>query len=85
MPDSPPELIRWETLTKKQFDRIDRDAVAKATIPDTDAVAPWMTASDTAWGRLHHLGPVLQLSSTPGHWERPVAPLGSHPASWPAR
>ena len=45
---------------------------ASATIPDAETLTPWMTASDTAWGRLHHLGPVLGLSETPGGWTRPV-------------
>ena len=30
-----------------------------------------------------HLKPVLELSETPPHWERPPAPLGTHPAQWP--
>jgi crotonobetainyl-CoA:carnitine CoA-transferase CaiB-like acyl-CoA transferase len=32
-----------------------------------------------------HLRPVLELSETPPYWERPPAPLGSHPAAWPPR
>jgi hypothetical protein len=32
-----------------------------------------------------HLKPVLGLSETPPRWERPPAPLGAHPAEWPAR
>jgi crotonobetainyl-CoA:carnitine CoA-transferase CaiB-like acyl-CoA transferase len=32
-----------------------------------------------------HLRPILELSETPPRWERPPAPLGSHPAAWPAR
>ena len=30
-----------------------------------------------------HLKPVLELSETPPRWERPPAPLGSHPPAWP--
>jgi crotonobetainyl-CoA:carnitine CoA-transferase CaiB-like acyl-CoA transferase len=36
-------------------------------------------------GRYTHLKPVLELSETPPFWARPPAPLGSHPAEWPAR
>jgi len=36
-------------------------------------------------GSFTHLKPVLELSETPPRWERPPAPLGSHPAAWPAR
>jgi len=34
-------------------------------------------------GKFSHLRPVLELSETPPRWERPPAPLGSHPARWP--
>jgi crotonobetainyl-CoA:carnitine CoA-transferase CaiB-like acyl-CoA transferase len=33
-------------------------------------------------GRIRHLRPVVELSETPGRWERPPVPLGYHPASW---
>ncbi len=34
-------------------------------------------------GKFSHLKPVLELSETPPRWERPPAPLASHPAEWP--
>lgn len=34
-------------------------------------------------GKFSHLRPVLELSETPPRWERPPAPLGSHPPAWP--
>jgi crotonobetainyl-CoA:carnitine CoA-transferase CaiB-like acyl-CoA transferase len=34
-------------------------------------------------GNCSHLKPVLELSETQPYWERPPAPLGSHPAAWP--
>jgi crotonobetainyl-CoA:carnitine CoA-transferase CaiB-like acyl-CoA transferase len=36
-------------------------------------------------GKFSHLRPVLGLSETPPRWERPPAPLGTHPAQWPGR
>jgi crotonobetainyl-CoA:carnitine CoA-transferase CaiB-like acyl-CoA transferase len=36
-------------------------------------------------GTIQHLRPVLQLSETPPYWERPPAPLGTHPPEWPKR
>jgi len=36
-------------------------------------------------GKFSHLRPVLNLSETPPYWERPPAPLGTHPAQWPGR
>jgi hypothetical protein len=34
-------------------------------------------------GKFSHLKPVLELSETPPFWERPPAPLGTHPPRWP--
>ncbi len=48
-----------------------------------DDIPQLMQISDTAWGRLGYMMPVAQLSATPGCWDRPVAPLGSHPPVWP--
>ena len=36
-------------------------------------------------GKYSHLKPVLELSETKPFWERPPAPLGSHPPAWPPR
>jgi crotonobetainyl-CoA:carnitine CoA-transferase CaiB-like acyl-CoA transferase len=45
----------------------------------------WSLTSETPGGRLHHLGPVVQLSETPPHWARPAVPLGFHQPVWPDR
>ena len=45
----------------------------------------WITASETPMGRLHHLGPVVNLSETPPRWDRPSVPLGYHDPVWPDR
>lgn len=42
----------------------------------------FVTASDTAWGRLEHLGPIIEMDRTPPSWDRPPAPLGTHRAEW---
>ena len=47
-------------------------------------LAPFLTASDTAYGRLHHLGPVARLPVTPGRWEVPTSPIGTHAPAWTA-
>lgn len=49
---------------------------------DPTLVAPYMTSSDSGFGKLHHLGPILKMSETPPGWEQPTVPLGSHPAAW---
>ena len=39
---------------------------------------------DSPWGRVTHLAPAAQLSETPGRWERPAVPRGTHAPVWPA-
>jgi crotonobetainyl-CoA:carnitine CoA-transferase CaiB-like acyl-CoA transferase len=41
-----------------------------------------MVDTNTEWGRLRHLGPVVDLDRTPMHWERPPSPLGTHRPEW---
>ena len=36
-------------------------------------------------GRITHLAPVVRMSETPAHWERPSVPRGYHPPAWPPR
>jgi crotonobetainyl-CoA:carnitine CoA-transferase CaiB-like acyl-CoA transferase len=45
-------------------------------------LGPYLTASDTPYGRLHHLGPVARLPLTPGRWEVPTSPIGTHAPAW---
>ncbi len=42
-----------------------------------------MTVSDTPFGRLHHIDPIVRMSATQPHWVRPSVPLGTHPPQWP--
>jgi crotonobetainyl-CoA:carnitine CoA-transferase CaiB-like acyl-CoA transferase len=41
-----------------------------------------MTASDTPYGRLTHLRPVVTMSATTPRWELPSVPLGTHAPVW---
>jgi len=45
-------------------------------------LGPYLTTSETPYGRLHHLGPVAALPVTPGRWEVPTSPIGTHPPAW---
>jgi crotonobetainyl-CoA:carnitine CoA-transferase CaiB-like acyl-CoA transferase len=45
----------------------------------------YRTVSQTPYGALKHLKPVLQLSETAPHWARPSPLLGKDRAEWPAR
>lgn len=47
-----------------------------------DDVSDYLQVSDSPYGRLEHLAPVVQMSETPPRWERPAVPLGSDAAEW---
>jgi len=66
----------------KCFPRLASEAYASVPAIEIEHAKNWMTESETAWGRLRHLGPVLELSETPGYWAQPVVPLGTDPARW---
>ena len=40
--------------------------------------------SDSGFGPMTHLRVPVQMSATPARWKRPVVPLGTHEAVWPA-
>ncbi len=45
-------------------------------------ISPYLTSSDTPYGRLHHLGPVARLELTPGRWDVPTSPIGTYAPAW---
>ena len=49
---------------------------------DPAIAAPYMVSSETGFGRLHHLGPIIRMSETEPRWEQVSVPLGHHPAAW---
>jgi crotonobetainyl-CoA:carnitine CoA-transferase CaiB-like acyl-CoA transferase len=49
-----------------------------------EQVRPFLTNSDTPFGKLSHLGPIVELSETPARWVLPTVPLGTHPPAWVA-
>jgi crotonobetainyl-CoA:carnitine CoA-transferase CaiB-like acyl-CoA transferase len=50
--------------------------------PYEDAVAPRLVRAASPFGEVVALAPVVELSSTPGHWARPPEPLGASPPAW---
>ncbi|HEU0075694.1 MAG TPA: CoA transferase [Dehalococcoidia bacterium] len=44
-----------------------------------------LVETETPFGVLQHLGPVVRMSETPPRWERPSVPLGFSAPEWPAR
>jgi crotonobetainyl-CoA:carnitine CoA-transferase CaiB-like acyl-CoA transferase len=63
--------------------RLDRSALAPSPNEALDDVDDLLIETDSPFGTLRHLGPVLLMSETPPRWERSSVPLGSSPAAWP--
>ena len=64
--------------------RADSHDVALARLPAREDLQSWMTESETAFGSIRHVAPLLRMSETQPYWARPTAPYGAHPPSWPA-
>ena len=50
--------------------------------PTSDSIRDLMMQTDTPWGRLSHLAPVLHLSETPPIWSSPPVPLEHDSPTW---
>lgn len=57
--------------------RFDRDAARGFDRPERFA-----TTSETAWGTLEHVAPIIEMGTTPARWDLPPSPLGTHPPVW---
>ena len=58
------------------------DATAgMAELPE-DELQKLFMESDSPFGRLRHLKPVVQLSETPCFYAKSAEPLGASPARW---
>ena len=60
----------------------DEATAAAAAVEEIDASAAMMV-SETPFGRLHHLDPIIRMSETPPDWARTTVPLGTHAPQWP--
>ena len=63
-----------------EFELFERDHALPTF--DPAIAAPYMVSSETGFGRLHHLGPIIRMSETEPRWEQVSVPLGHHPATW---
>ena len=70
--------------TGRWFDGLGRADGPDVNDPSVEDVKDLLEETDTPFGRLSHVAPAAQLSETPGRWERPAVPLGTHAAAWPA-
>ncbi|HZQ37512.1 MAG TPA: CoA transferase [Dehalococcoidia bacterium] len=56
-------------------------AAAPGDLPP-ERIAALSTTSETPFGRLRHLAPIVQLSETPARWARPAVPLDHDQPRW---
>ena len=60
------------------------ERLAAAETITSDEAAGFRIETESGFGPMTHLRPPVSLSETPARWRRPVVPLGTHPAAWPA-
>ena len=77
-------------LVRVSLARTGKWIVDRGFFADFAAVAPELSKEELdklvmKTRNYSHLRPVLEMSGTPPFWERPPAPLGSHPPAWPPR
>jgi crotonobetainyl-CoA:carnitine CoA-transferase CaiB-like acyl-CoA transferase len=75
-------------LVRVSLARTGKWIVDRGLLTDLSAAKPELEKDElqkliVTTGNFTHLKPVLELSETQPFWERPPAPLGSHPAEWP--
>jgi hypothetical protein len=65
------------------------DGLGRASAPGSglgdDEVAALTEVSDSPYGRLRHLAPIVRMSETGAFWARPSVPLDYHSPEWPPR
>jgi crotonobetainyl-CoA:carnitine CoA-transferase CaiB-like acyl-CoA transferase len=61
-----------------------RRVVYPADMPEIEAevIAQVRSTTQTPYGEMQHLGPILKMSQTPPRWTLPSSPLGTHTADW---
>ncbi len=45
-------------------------------------ISDYLEIHESAFGSVEHLSPVAEMSLTPGKWELPMSPLGTHEPSF---
>jgi crotonobetainyl-CoA:carnitine CoA-transferase CaiB-like acyl-CoA transferase len=70
---------RWLT----RLPRID-PALAARTAADLppERIESLCTTTETPYGRVRHLAPIVRMGETPARWERPSVPLDHDPPAW---
>jgi hypothetical protein len=73
------QIGRWLTGTE----RVDANLALRAS-PDLpeERIAALTTTTETPFGPVRHLAPIVRMSETPARWERPAVPLDHDPPEW---
>ena len=56
---------------------------SQCKIPTREQIKSLLTKTKTTFWDIEHMLPVLQMSETPPHWDRPSGPLGIDQPEWP--
>jgi len=51
--------------------------------PSEDQIRPFLTVSESGFGKLTHVTHAARLSQTPPRWDLPAVPIGTHAPVWP--
>lgn len=58
------------------------EAAAQPRNLPPEEVSQLTVVTDTPYGRMTHLAPIVQLSETPARWALPTVPPGTHEPAW---
>lgn len=76
-------LERTAAWIWEMADLVGMEKEQPAKFPEVAEVADLCAGTDSKFGRLTYMKPVVQLPQTPARWIRPPAPLGSDAPVWP--
>ena len=75
--------LTQSSMLLHRLGRIDREKWSglERILPPEES-SKLVVETDTPYGRMTHLAPVLQLSETPARWALPTVPPGTHEPVW---
>ena len=69
---------RWVTA----YPHVAKDEQASTPPIPQERIEQLLVSTETPYGRLRHLGPVVEMSETPARWERPTVPYNHDRPVW---
>jgi len=77
-------LERTSAWIREMTDTLGRESSVAAVVPPASEIQDLYAESQSSFGVLRHLKPVVQMAETPARWDQAPVPLGCNPAVWPA-